>query len=338
MNWAVIKDPTILMTSVVYAFLFVLAREAGLFGIWLGILVLFSFWRYCYIALLAFAQGHKRIHPPDLDTFNPVGNWGVMMHFFLFPGLMAVALIYRPGGLVLVPFIALAFPASAALMGLTSNIAHALNPAALIEFARLLGSDYKALVIGYIAILGGAFIVLALMGRYSGLSMFFVGTVIEIWAILASFALIGSALRAHRLQFEIIGELVPREEQLLKRRHDDWRKDLDIAFAAFRSGLRASGYNTLHAIVTSQDDSLEVNHWLVENMLEWADKSYAFEVAVKLMPRMLAAGDGSGALELFQRCRASDPQFRPPQPLAGQLAECARSFGRSGLADELSYN
>jgi len=337
-NWAVIKDPTILVTSVVYGLLFVLAAQAGLFGIWLGILVLISFWRYCYTALRSFAQGHKRIHPPDLESCNPVGDWGVLMHFFLFPGLMAVALIYRPAGLVLVPILALAFPASAALMGLTSNIAHALNPAALIEFARTLGTDYRALVVGYIGILGGAFLVLSLMGMVSGMLVFLVGTIIEIWAILASFALIGSALRAHRLQFEIVGELVPREELLRKQRHDDWRKDLDIAFAAFRSGLYASGYNSLHAIVASQGDSLEVNHWLVENMLEWDEKKYALEVASKLMPRMLASGDGSGALELYQRCRRRDPQFRPPQPVAEQLAECARSFGRSGLADELSYN
>jgi hypothetical protein len=337
-NWAVIKDPTILVTSVVYGLLFVLAVQAGMFGIWLGVLVLFSFWRYCYDALLAFAQGHKRIHPPGLETFNPIGNWAVLMHFFFFPGLMAVALIYRPGGLVLVPIIALTFPASAALMGLTSNIGHALNPAALIEFARTLGSDYAALVVGYIGILGGAYFVLALMGMVSGMLVFFVGTAVEIWAILASFALIGSALRAHRLQFEIVGELVPREEQLMKLRHDDWRKDLDIAFAAFRSGLKASGYNSLHAIVASQGDSLEVNHWLVENMLEWDERKYAFEVASKLMPRMLAMGDGAGALELYQRCRRRDPNFRPPRPVAEQLAECARDFGRSGLADELSYN
>jgi hypothetical protein len=251
---------------------------------------------------------------------------------------MAVALIYRPGGLVLVPLIALAFPASAALMGLTSNIGHSLNPSALIEFARTLGRDYSALVVGYIGILGGAFIVLTLMGGVPGMLMFYVGTVIELWAILSSFALIGSALRAHRLQFEILGELVPREEQLLKQRHDDWRRDLDIAFAAFRSGLHASGYRTLHAIVATQVDSLEVNHWLVENMLDWDEKKYAFEVACNLMPRKLAVGDPSGALELDQRCRRRDPNFRPPQPLAAQLAECARSFGRSGLADELSYN
>jgi hypothetical protein len=251
---------------------------------------------------------------------------------------MAVALIYRPMGLVLVPFVALAFPASAALMGLSSNIGHALNPAVLVEFSRTLGADYWALVAGYIAILVGAFVVVAVITSMSGMLVVLVGATIEIWAILASFALIGSALRAHRLQFEIAGELVPREELQMKLRHDEWRKDLDIAFAAFRSGLSASGHRTLHAIVDSHSDSLEVNHWLFENMLDWDDKTYAFEVAAKLMPRLLAKGDGAGALELYQRCRRRDPQFRPPQPVAERLAECARSFGRTGLADELRYN
>jgi len=320
------------MTSVVYGILAFIATQAGLFGIWLGVLLFFSFWRYCYSVLLRVAQGHQRIQPPDIESFNPVGHWGVFCHLILFPGLVVAALLYPPVGFVIAILVAIVFPASAALMGMTSNVAHSLNAAAMLEFTRTVGSDYGKLVVGYLLILGGTFVVL--MGPVPLL----LGLVIENWAILASFGLIGSVLRTHRLQFEIPGEVVPREESALHRRHEQWHKVLDVAYASFRSDLYSAGYKTLHELVDENCDSLEVNHWLIDNMLEWQNKKYALEVAAKLMPRLIGSDDAAGALDLYRRCRHQDPEFRLSGPLAEQLAEHARAFGHPGLADELSYN
>lgn len=338
MNWSIVKEPTILMTSAVYGLLALIVSRAGLFGIWLGVLLSFSMWRYCYVVLRAAAQGRARIPPPDLESFNPVGEWGVFWHFVLFPALFVAGLLYQPWGLIFCFYVVIAFPASAALMGLTSNISHAMSPSAMLGVARIFGSDYFALVLSYMAVLVGAFILLSLLSNFGGIIAVFTTFVVEFWALFASFALIGSALRAHRLQFEIPGEVVPREEEVLKRQHDEWTKDLDIAYTAFRSGLNAAGYKTLHDLVEANGDSLEVNFWLVENMLDWQDKKYALEVAVKLMPRLLGKNDKAGALELYQRLRRRNPEFRLPAVQAERLAEYARDVGQNGIADELSYN
>ena len=285
------------------------------------------------------AQGHSRIPPPELESFNPVGEWGVFWHLVLFPGALVATLSNLPAAFPAVALLAaIAFPASAALMGLTSNLAHALNPGAILGVARILGSDYLSLAGGAAAILGGAFVVVPYAAALPGIFGLLIGLAVEIWALLAAFALIGSALRANRLEFEIPGEVRPQDERAFERRQDEWHKTLDIAYASFRSGLKSAGYKTLHDLVDANGDSLEINHWLVENMLEWEDKQYAIEVAAKLMPRLLARDDAAGALDLYRRCRRHDPDFRLPQPAAEQLAEYARSFGHTGLADELSYN
>lgn len=339
MNWSVVKEPTILMTAAVYGLLGFVAISAGIFGIWLGVLLLFSLWRYSYSVLRAVAQGQKRIPPPDIESFNPVGEWGVFWHLVLFPGLLLAIQLNLPGVFPVFALVTVfAFPASAALMGLTSNLAHALNPAAIVALARTVGSDYLSLVLGTVAILGGAFVVVPYIAALPGFLALLASLVVEIWALLAAFALVGATLRKHRLEFEIPGEVRPRDEDALERQHAEWHKALDIAYTALRSGLTSSGYKTLHDLVDSEGDSLAINHWLVENMLDWQDKKYALEVAAKLMARLLALEDGAGALDLYRRCRRHDPEFRIPRPAAEKLAEYARSFGHTGLADELSYN
>jgi hypothetical protein len=326
------------MTAAVYGLLTFIALSAGIFGLWLGVLIFFSVWRYCYSVLRAVAQGRKRIPPPDIESFNPVGEWAVFWHLIAFPGLVVATVPYQPLGFVVAVIVAITFPASAAVMGLTSSLQQAFAPRVLVSFARTLGSDYGALVLGCLAILGGAFLTLTYVVSTLGFLSLLASLMVEYWALLAAFALIGSALRVHRLEFEIHGELVPREEELLQRQHEEWHKVLDNAYASFRSGLNAAGYKTLRELVETNDDSLEVNHWLVENMLDWQDKRYGLEVAAKLIPRLLARGDGAGALELYRRCRRHDPDFRPPRPQAEQLAAHAAAVGQAGLADELSYN
>jgi len=337
-SFTVIKEPTIIVTSVVYGILIWVCLRAGIFAIAFAPLLFVSIWRYCYDVLRTVARGHRRIPPPDVDSFNVLGEWALFWHFVAFPGLVFATMPYQPLGTIAAALVAVTFPASAAMIGVSASLAQAFNPSALIQFARTLRGDYWTLVLGFVAIIAGAVLIESYVVPRLGVFSTIIGLMIMVWALLASFALIGSALRAHRLEFEITGELKPREEQALELRHEEWRKVLDIAYASFRSGLFSAGYKTLHQLVDVHGDSIEVNYWLVENMLEWEEKKYAFEVAAKLMPRLLARGDAAGALELYQRCRRRDPEFRPAKAEAERLAEYARTFGHAGLADELSYN
>ena len=78
MNWKIVTEPTILVTAAVYGILAAIALGGGIFGLWLGALLFTSLWRYCYTVLRATAQGRLRIPAPDLDSFNPVGEWAIV--------------------------------------------------------------------------------------------------------------------------------------------------------------------------------------------------------------------------------------------------------------------
>ena len=338
LNWSIVREPTILVTSVVYGFLVALCVLAGIFGIWLGVLLLTSLWRYSYIVLRAVAQGHQRLPPPELDSMNPVGRWAEVWHFVFFPGAVLATAPYQPAGTIVAIVVAIMFPASAAVMGLTSSLSQAFNPEALIHFARTTRRDYWTLVIGYVTIFVGASLLIAVVLPAIGFFAIAASAIVAIWALFSSFALVGTVLRAHRLEFEIPGEVRPREEEMLERRHREWRGDLDIAYGSFRSGLLESGYKTLHKLVDANGDSVEINHWLIENMFEWEDKRFALEIAAKVIPRLLARGDRQDALELYQRCRRRNPEFRPAVADAQQLAAYAAEIGRTGLVAELGYN
>jgi hypothetical protein len=344
LNWAIVKEPTILATAAAYGLLFWIADMAGLFGLWLGLLVFFSLWRFCYTVLLSVAQGHSRIPPPDIDRRNPLGKWAWFWHWFFFPGLVIAAAFYQPLGSVIIVLAIVVFPASAAVMGATSSLSDAFHPSALIRFARTLGRNYWLLVLGFVAVtVGGAVAIvgLAFVADLSPVLWFFASIATDmvfVWALLSGFALIGSALRAHRLDFDIPGEIKPPEDRARKHQHEDWRRMLDIAYGSFRSGIQVSGYNTLHQLVAANGDSIEVNYWLVENMLEWEDKKYALEVAAKLFPRLVARGDLPAAFELYKRCRRRNPDFRPAAGDAVKIGEFAASIGQIGLAAELGYN
>ena len=199
-------------------------------------------------------------------------------------------------------------------------------------------TDYFMLVVGCFVIFAGAMAVIAVIVSALGFLSLLLGFVVEFWALLACFALIGTVLRAHRTQLEIAGEHRPRDDETRAQQHREWHKSLDIAYVAFRSGMYSSGYKTLHDFVDANGDSIEVNHWLVENMIDWQDKRYALEVAAKLMPRLLERGDAVGALELYRRCRRRDPDFTLPREQADLLARHAADFGQTGVAAELSYN
>lgn len=337
LNWAIVKEPTLIVTSVVYGLLGWICLNAGILGIPFGILLLASIWRYSYQTMRAVAQGRRRLSPPDIDSFNLWGEWAVFWHFVFFPGVIIATASYQPLGTIVAIAVAIVFPASVALIGVTSSLSQAFNPVAIRHFVHTVGSDYWALVGGTILIFVGSSLLIRLVLPVFGFLSAVVGIMVNFWALFASFALIGSVLRKHRLEFEITGEVKPDEDRQLERRHADWRRDLDIAYASLRSRNEAAGYKTLHDLVDREGDSIEVNFWLVENMLEWEEKRFALEVAAKLIPRLLERGDAAEALELFRRCRRRDPRFRLPDELSARLGEHAAAFGHHGLAGELRY-
>jgi hypothetical protein len=338
-RFSTLANSTAIVTAVVYGLLLALAGGAGLAGILLRVMVLLSLWRYAYAVLRDVAIGWQSFPPPEIESMNPFGGgFTVILHSTLF--VLALFLLATTPFIagawrwILLLFVLLVFPASAAIMAMTRNAAAALSPVALVGLARNLGADYVKLLavsvlLGVVRVLTGA---VAAQHWYLGL----LGEIAGVWTVLALFLATGATLRAHRDVFGLVEALDDADVRETRRRHADWQKKLDIAYASVRSGLTAQGYRTVKELIADEGDTLEVYQWAFNGMLAWDPPEHAAMLGERFAERLWKAGRKVDAIELTQRCRKLSPKFAPPPTFMAELAEYARSIGRHRLADELS--
>jgi hypothetical protein len=337
-----LADRTFLAVALSYGFLLVLAGAAGLLGVPLLVLVSLSLWRYAYEVLKRVAQGRSTFAPPGIESMNPFGDFSLVLHFGVFGALVlffgeprllgdgAGGTLLRWGGFAALLVV---FPASAALMALTHDIAAALNPQRIAMLMQVLRRAYTPLLAFAAAVLLLAAILrsLPLPGP---LRAWFAATA-EVWSLLAGFSLIGSAVRGRRDVLVIPGEKEPEGERRQREAREDWRRQLDLAYASIRSGLAPQGYRTIRELVAGANETIEVHDWVLDEMLKWEDRSHAIAFASRFVQRLVGVGELYRALEIVARCRKFDGAMSLDAKTAQALVEYARSLGRHGIADDL---
>ena len=343
MDWKVLFDSTLLVTAAVYGALFSIAWSAGLLGIWLLVLLTLSAWRYAYAVLRYTAQGKSSIPAPDIESMNPVGELMLVFHFIAFPAVLAAIALIAPFGhagigavldFAIAAIVVVAFPASAALMGFTRNIAVALSPTSIWSMIVSMGRAYYVLVGACVAL-----VLLTLVVRDLLLSsqLPLIGiplAMLETWAWLAMFASIGSAIHAHADVFDVPGMHSTPEERAADERRAHWRSALDLAYAAMRSGHLREGFDTIKRLVAENEHSREIQFWLFEQMIRWDDRSPALRVAARLIEQLVAEDDTATAFELLMRCRRVG-RIEVGAATRRELAAFAAAHGQPAAAAEL---
>ena len=333
-----LANTTVIVVACVYAVLLPMALFAGIYGLFLEAILLLSLWRYSYAILRNVARGWNHFPPPDVESMNPFDNFAVVFHYVFF-GALTVLLITTPfiNGFVRVlglAAVALVFPASAAIMGMTNSLGAALSPASVWSIARDLGADYARLV--------AVCVLLVVLGAMSGLlwqlswSLGLAGEVFAVWTTMALFLAIGATLRAHRFEFDLLEGADDVEQRDERERHEEWQKIADRAYASVRSGLPAQAYRTIKELIEGEKDSLEVYQWTFNAMLAWDEPQHAAMLGERFAKRLWDEGRKVDALELAQRCRKISPSFQPPAAFTAELAAYARELGRHRLADDLA--
>jgi len=336
-KFSALANSTVIVTAVVYGLLLKIAGFAGFFGLLLWILISLSLWRYCYSVLRNVARGWNHFPPPEIESTNPVGEMAVVLHYVFFASLsylvVTTPFIGAPLRVVLLGVVAVAFPASAAVMGMTNSLIAALNPMSVSTVVRELGADYVKLV----AVCAGLFALGFVSDQLAAISWLLglLGDILAVWTTLALFLAIGAALRAHRFDFDLLEGLDDAEQRDERERHNEWQKTLDRAYASVRSGLAAQAYRTVKELIASENDSLEVYQWTFNGMLRWDEPHHAVLLGERFAKRLWDEGKKVDALDLAQRCRKLSPQFVPPAAFAAELAAYARSIGRHRVADEI---
>jgi hypothetical protein len=150
LTFKALGNTTVIVVASVYALLLPVALFAGILGLFLALMIVLSLWRYSYAILRHVARGWNHFPPPDMESMNPFGDLAVVFHYVFFGSLTVLLVttpfITTPVRVVALGFVALVFPASAAVMGMTNGLLAALNPSSVWTVARELGADYAKLV------------------------------------------------------------------------------------------------------------------------------------------------------------------------------------------------
>jgi hypothetical protein len=337
-KFSALANPTVIVTAIVYALLLEVAGLAGLLGLLLMILISLSLWRYCYSVLRHVARGWNHFPPPDIESTNIFGETAVVLHYLFF-ALLGALIVTTPFidellRVLLFGLLAVVFPASAAVMGMTNSLVAALNPTSVSTVVRELGTDYAKLMAVCVSLVA-LLIVGELLANVSWL-LGLLGAILSVWTTLALFLAIGAALRAHRFQFDLLEGRDDVEQRDDRERREQWQKTLDRAYASVRSGLTAQAYRTVKELVASEGDSLEIYQWTFNGMLAWDEPQHAVLLGERFARRLWDEDRKVDALELAERCRKISPQFAPPAAFTTELAAYARSLGRHRSADELT--
>jgi hypothetical protein len=335
-------NSTILLVAIVYGVVLRIALAAKLFGFLLWIMITLSLFRFAYHLLHEVALGRTYITPPDLESTNPVGDLSFALHgalftlspvmFVLMPRIIgegAAAEYIRALGLIVVLG---TFPASVAVMSMTRNAAAALNPVAIGSVIRVLRLNYVALLAWCCAVVAVAALASWLLGGGLGI----LDQIISVWGFLALFALVGSAIRAHRAEFDFRDVDDIRAQHGVDDRQREWQRALDQAYASIRSGFVEQGYTTIKKLLAAEGDSLDVYQWVFNRMLEWQEKKYALDLAKRFVVRLLEEKRERAALDLIVQSRLLSSTFEVPPEVAGPLSAYARTLGRPKLADDLA--
>jgi hypothetical protein len=217
-------------------------------------------------------------------------------------------------------------------MAMTRNTAAALSPISIGAVIRVLRGNYLLLLgwCGAVVIL--AALASALFGGGSGM----VDEIIGVWGFLALFALVGSAIRAHRADFDYHDVDEIRAQHAEDDRRRAWHSAVDRAYASIRSGFVDQGYNTLKQMIAAEGDSLEVYQWVFNRMLDWQEQKFALDLARRFVVRLIEEKREPAALDLIQQCRRLSPTFEVPPEIAAKLSAYARAVGRPKLAEDLA--
>jgi hypothetical protein len=328
------QPASLVLISVFSLLLAFFLSVAGFWGFIASLLIHVWILKYCYVLIEHIADGATEPPVMDADMLSPFETrpWA--------QGALLVAggtLCYKLGGdlgLTLAVLLLIAFPASAALLGMGENVFQAMNPLAWYRVIRGLGPLYLVLLAALAGIAGVCWWLL----RWQPPRL--LGVAILLFCEVAFFSLIGSSiwLRRRALGFE-----PSRSPERVAARTESERvklraKMLDDVFQQVRMGKHVDATAPLAGWLREVDAALAVRDSLhvAEQALGWKTPAALNPIGSTLIRHLLRFGRPDAALKVFEMFRSRSAQFTMDSaPDLRTLAEYAESVGKIDLAQSM---
>ena len=327
-----IESTTTMIAIVTFYLLVSLAARAGLFGIWLAVIVIPALFRY--IVFIAEARARDAdAAPPGIEIFM-VGNYWAL--FPVVPVVAGAYAIYFVGTTVGVAaastaaiLFAFVFPASIAVIVITKSPLQSLNPVAIGELIKQTWPDY--LYAPATAVL------IVLIPVWVDFLPFWAESLLELYLLFAFAAVTGAITRKGNLieQVFIDSGFEPDVDDQVANLEKERTTVLNHGYGLASRGNREGGLSHIYAWLMRDPDPVEAWQWFFEQMLKWEQNEHALYFAQEYIHWLLKQGENVRAVKVIQRGRLQNERFKPKAEDMGAAIEAADSCGNPELADAL---
>ncbi len=322
---------------VIFAIGLTIAESAGWFGLALGLILLSWYSKYAFILFDHVVSGVEEPPALDIQMVNPANEQRPLAMLCILAGMywlchaLSTFVAGWAGGVAAGVFL-FCLPASAAVLGLESNVFMALNPATWFRIVAGLRGLYLVLI-ALIAVY--VFLIIEIsrfeLWRPVQLSLLlFCG--LSIFSLLAGFLY----ERRDEVGMEVVHSPEKTEARKVAVDMTAAAKLVDTAYGQVRSSQHVEAWKTLSDWLNSRGHDLNDYEWLSGRIDTWGDQRYLNRIAEEYVDRLMATNRNSLALEVAGRALKRDAKFRPRSAQATlRLAHIAASGGASRTARTL---
>jgi hypothetical protein len=189
------------------------------------------------------------------------------------------------------------FPAAAALLAVTRNAAHALNPGAIAGAVVRMGLDY---VVVLVAMAGAIALGVLANGQREFIPLF-----LAVYAWLLVAFLLGSLVYERRTALGVYAPRSPeaRQEADYQRLLSARRHALGHAYGIAAAGNMVGALAYVEEYARSESDALAAKVWLFHEMARWENVAAALELGVGLSAALGAQARHADAAKVLVTCR-----------------------------------
>jgi len=327
-----LRTTSTLLTLLTFTMLIALIDAAGMFGLWLLLVVLPALTRYLVVYLEARARD---LEPPvpDIDMFSYVSNaWSLFPVLLIVPLAWAIYFIATSAGTVaaicVAAVIVAIYPASLAVLAITHSPLQSLNPAALGRLVGHCGVNYALAPATVIAAAMAFYLLPAMPGLLS--------IALELYLAVVVSGVTGAVIRHHDIIDDVELPEADIDEDAGQRRLERQRRDVLTAAYGFASRGNRDGA-LQHVYDWLARDPAPAQAWplFFESMTAWDDPYPGLLLAQQYVGRLLDADEKVAAVKLMTRCRMINADFRPLSADLEAAVAASESLGNRELADAL---
>lgn len=327
-----LRSSVALVAMLSFYLLLQLAIAAGIFGLWLALIIVPALFRY--LVLLAEARAQNRdAEPPGIEYFSLAGNL-----WTLFPVLPLVAFVVlylaaadlgAVATILVAALMAALFPAMMGVLIITHSPTQALNPVAWFHLTSRLGLAYLYAPVLLVVLAG---LLVLLQGTPHWMQSF-----VELYLAFAFYSVIGTLLECDDLLDDVaIPEDDTTSAEVEQTRLDDRRAAvLNHAYGFVSRGNRDGGLAHVFAWLDQDPQPAAAWPWFFDQMLRWENNDSALVFAQAWVGELLRSGLGIQAVKIMLRARLVNERFRPRDEDLPLAIEAAEKSGNDELANVL---